>query len=188
MSLTEVRFHGRGGQGAWTASQLLALAALKEGKYVQSFPEFGPERMGAPITAFTRISDEKMTIHSNVYNPDAVLVLDSTLMSTVNVLKGVKRGGVLIINTKDDPEKVKAELKNVEGVMIATVPASELALNILGRDITNTAILGSLIKVKPVTSLSSVIEVTKQRFPGELGENNVEVIKKAYEKTFMGER
>ncbi len=186
MGLYEIRFHGRGGQGAWTASQLLALAALSEGKQVQSFPEFGPERMGAPITSYTRISDEKIRIHSNIYAPDVVLVLDSTIMSAVNVLEGLKEGGFLIVNTPKQPDQLRNELNISSTFRVGTVPATDLAIRVLGRDIANTAMLGALIKAKPIVSLSSILQVVKERFKGKVGELNAELIKSAYERVKVG--
>lgn len=113
--MIEIRWHGRGGQGAKTASLLLAEAAFNTGKYVQGFPEYGPERMGAPITAYNRISDEKITIHSNIYEPDYVVVVDETLIGSVDVTKGLKKDGAIIVNTSKSPEEVKKLLGNFEG-------------------------------------------------------------------------
>ncbi len=186
MDLVEVRIHGRGGQGAWTASQLLALAALKEGKQVQSFPEFGPERMGAPITAYTRVSNNKITVHSSVYNPSLVLVLDSTLLTAVNVLDGIKPGGALIVNSMEKPGKLRSSLEVPSQVSVWTVSATEISLRTLGREITNTAMLGALIKAKPIVSLSSLIETVKERFMGKMGELNARIIREAHGKVKSG--
>ena len=113
--MVEIRWHGRGGQGAKTASLLLADAAFYTGKYVQGFPEYGPERMGAPITAYNRICDERFTIHSNIYDPDYVVVMDETLLSTVDVTKGLKEEGAIIINSEKTPEQIKDALKGYRG-------------------------------------------------------------------------
>jgi pyruvate ferredoxin oxidoreductase gamma subunit len=148
--ILEFRWHGRGGQGAWTASEILARAAIAEGKYIQSFPEFGPERMGAPVTAFTRISNEPIQIHCAVYNPDVVAVLDPTLMRTVKVADGLNReSGNIIVNSKDSPAEVEKILNAVK-VKVWTVPATEISIKILGRPITNTAMLGAVARVTNV--------------------------------------
>ena len=144
--MVEFRWHGRGGQGAWTASELLARTALDEGKYIQSFPEFGPERMGAPVTAFTRISTEPIRLHCAIYDPDVVIVLDNTLLKTVPVTAGLNRDeDSLIINSTEEPAVLKENLKVTKG-KVWTVPATEIAIRILGAPITNTAFLGCVAK------------------------------------------
>ncbi len=180
----EVRFHGRGGQGAWTASLLLAQAGLKEEKNIQSFPAFGPERAGAPITAFTRISDEKIQLHSSIYEPDVVVVLDPTLLGPA-VAEGIHKGTKLIVNTGESADAVRKKLglKNVE---TWTVDATELAIKVLGRPITNTAMLGIIIKATGVVKLDSLLAVVKERFEGKISELNAELVKKAYEEAKMG--
>ena len=176
----EVRWHGRGGQGVVTATRLLASAALLEGKRTQAFPEFGPERTGAPILGFTRISDAPIDVHSQVYEPDVVVVLDSTLLKTVDVTEGLKRGGKLVVNTDLTPKELKEQL-NSEGIPIFTVNATRIALDIIGRPIFNTAMLGALVKATNLVSLESVIEVTSERFAGSVGEKNVAAIKRAFQ-------
>ncbi len=181
--MVEIRWHGRGGQGVWTASNLLAMAALREGKYVQSFPTFGPERMGAPIMAFTRISDEPIEVHCEIYNPDVVVLLDPTLLGP-SIVKGLKEGGYVILNYTGDVEKLVKSLgieKSKYKIYIA--PATEIAIKILGRAITNTAMLGALIKATNIVKLESVFEAVKERFPGPIAEKNIEVIKLTYEQT-----
>ena len=178
--ILEVRWHGRGGQGAWTASELLARAAIYEGKYIQSFPEFGPERMGAPVAAFTRISDEPIQIHCAVYNPDVVAVLDPTLLKTVPVTKGLNEGGIIIINSKENPAEMRKMLKT-EKAKILTVPATEIAMKVLGRPITNTAMLGGVARVTKIVKLESIEKVVKERFRQAIAEKNVAVMKEAYE-------
>ncbi len=178
--ILEVRWHGRGGQGAWTASELLARAAIYEGKYIQSFPEFGPERMGAPVAAFTRISDEPIKIHCAVYNPDVVSVLDATLLKTVPVTKGLSEKGTIIINSKEDSSSVRKLLKKEKG-RVLTVPATEIAMRFLGRPITNTAMLGGVARVTQIVKLESITEVVKQRFRKDIAEKNIAVMKEAYE-------
>ncbi len=177
--ILEVRWHGRGGQGAWTASELLARAAIYEGKYVQSFPEFGPERMGAPVTAFTRISTEPIKIHCAVYNPYVVAVLDPTLLKTVPVTEGLDEEGTVIINSKDNPADIRKTLNTSKGKVWA-VPATEIALKFLGIPITNTAMLGAVARATGVVSLASVEKVVMERFRRDVAEKNFAVIKEAY--------
>jgi 2-oxoacid:acceptor oxidoreductase gamma subunit (pyruvate/2-ketoisovalerate family) len=178
--ITEVRWHGRGGQGAWTASELLARTALCEGKYIQSFPEFGPERMGAPVTAFTRISTEPIRLHCAVYEPDIVVVLDPTLLKVVPVASGVGENGIFIINSADESAKVRESLKTEKG-KLWTIPATQIALKILGMPITNTAMLGTVARATSVVSLGSIEKTVKGRFRPDLAEKNFAVIKEAYQ-------
>ena len=183
--MLEVRWHGRGGQGAWTASELLARAAIHEGKYIQSFPEFGPERMGAPVTAFTRISTEPIQIHCSVYNPDVVAVLDPTLLKAVPVIEGLIEEGTIIANSKDDPAEIRKMLNTDKG-KVWTVPATEIAIKILGIPITNTAMLGAVAQVTRIVSLESVEKVVKERFRLDVAEKNFAVIKEAYKEVKSG--
>jgi 2-oxoacid:acceptor oxidoreductase gamma subunit (pyruvate/2-ketoisovalerate family) len=179
--ILEVRWHGRGGQGAWTASELLARAAIAEGKHIQSFPEFGPERMGAPVTAFTRISTEPIKIHCAVYNPDVVAVLDPTLLKTVKVADGLnEEGGSIIVNTKNSPEETRKLLGTDKG-KVWTVQASEISLKTLGMPITNTAMLGAVARVTGIVSLETVEKMIKGRFKPEVAEKNFAVVKEAYQ-------
>ena len=178
--MLEFRWHGRGGQGAWTASELLARTALSEGKYIQSFPEFGPERMGAPVTAFTRISTEPIRMHCAIYDPDVVVVLDNTLLKTVPVTNGINQDDdVIIINSTEEPAKIRQELK-VEKGKVWTVPATEIALRILGQPITNTALLGAVAKATGIVTMEGIEKTVKGRFKAELAEKNFAVIKEAY--------
>ena len=179
-SMVEFRWHGRGGQGAWTASELLARTALDEGKYIQSFPEFGPERMGAPVTAFTRISNEPIRLHCAIYDPDVVVVLDNTLLKSVPVTSGLTRDdSVLIINSAEDPAVIRKNLGVTKG-KVWTVPATEIALRILGAPITNTALLGCVAKATNIVTLEGIQKTLKGRFRLDLAEKNFAVIKEAY--------
>ena len=179
-SIVEFRWHGRGGQGAWTASELLARTALDEGKYIQSFPEFGPERMGAPVTAFTRISTEPIRLHCAIYDPDVVVVLDKTLLKSVPVTSGLTReDSVLIINSTEEPAVVRQNLGVTKG-KVWTVPATEIALRILGAPITNTALLGCVAKATNIVTLEGIQKTLKGRFRQDLAEKNFAVIKEAY--------
>ena len=179
-NILEFRWHGRGGQGAWTASEVLARTAIYEGKYIQSFPEFGPERMGAPVTAFTRISTEPIRIHCAVYEPDVVVVLDPSLLKAVPVASGVSEDGVIIVNSADDLGKVRESLKTEKGTLW-TIPATQIALRILGMPITNTAMLGTVARATAVVSLESIERIIKERFRPDLAEKNFAVIKEAYQ-------
>jgi len=173
--MIEIRFHGRGGQGAVTAAEILAKAAFEDGKYCQAFPFFGAERKGAPVMAFTRISDKPIRRRYQVYNPDYVVVLDDTLIEAVDVLSGLKENGKLIINTKNNVdlgEKVESH----------SIDATGIALDILGVPIVNTVMLGAFAKVTGEVTLDSIINITKETFPGRIGEKNAEAAKIAYEK------
>ncbi len=179
MVLKEFRWHGRGGQGAWTASELLARAAIHEGKYIQSFPEFGPERMGAPVKAYTRISDDPIRLHSAVYHPNLAIVMDPTLLATVPVTEGLGEDGILILNTTNDSKTMKNKLKMTQGT-VWTVSATEIALRILGRAITNTAMLGVVARATGIVEMESIEKAVNDRFPEQLAEKNIGVIKEAY--------
>ena len=144
--MIEIRWHGRGGQGAKTASQLLADAAFMSGKYVQSFPEYGPERSGAPITAYNRISDERCSIHSNIYEPNYVVVVDETLLESVDVAAGVKENGAVIVNTSKSPEEIKPLLKGYTG-RVCTIDARAISLSCLGAYFPNTPMLAAVVSV-----------------------------------------
>lgn len=183
--LTEIRWHGRGGQGVVTAGILLAQAALLEGKHVQAFPEFGPERMGAPIRAFTRISDEPINIHSAIYRPDTVVVIDPTLLGQVAVLDGLKDNGVLLVNSEKGFQTLKEEL-NAPKVKVYTIDATRIALDEMGRAFFNTPMLGSLIRILGTVSLDSLVTVTRERFPEGIGEKNVKAIERAYKEVKGG--
>ena len=149
--LIEIRWHGRGGQGAKTASLLLADAAFNTGKYIQGFPEYGPERMGAPITAYNRISNSPITIHSNIYEPDYVVVVDDTLLDAVDVTSGLKESGAIIINTTKDGDSLKSKLKNYNG-SIYTIDARKVSMEALGKYFPNTPMLAAIVKVSGVMS------------------------------------
>lgn len=183
--LQEVRWHGRGGQGVWTASELLAKAAIHEGKYIQSFPEFGPERMGAPLRAYTRISDKPINLHCAIYTPDVAVVLDPTLFKTVPVAEGLTEDGILIVNTRESPAEVRKRL-NLAGRKVWTVPAMDIAVRMLGRPVANTAMLGVVVKASGIVGLESIETAVKERFPLKIAEKNVEVVKEAYREATSG--
>ena len=181
--MLEIRWHGRGGQGAVTASKVFADSALVENKQIQAFPEYGSERQGAPIKAFTRISDKPITIHSQVTDPDIVVVLDPSLLKVVDVTEGLAEDGKLLINTTDTPEKVRADLK-VEGRSIFTIDATGISLKHLGKAIPNTPMIGALVKATGLLSIDNVAEDFRKKFQGKFREDviegNVNAILEAY--------
>ena len=183
--LVEIRWHGRGGQGAVTSAELLAQAAINEGKYAQAFPAFGAERRGAPVMAFVRIdSRQPIRIRAEVTEPDVVMVLDPGLLRVVNVTSGLKEDGVLVVNTPKGPDGIKLEA----GVKwsVATVDATKIARELLGIPIVNTAMIGALLRANEVVKLESLFEPLKERF-GRLAERNINSMQKAYEVTVVRE-
>jgi len=181
--MVEIRFHGRGGQGAVTSAELAALAAIEEGKYAQAFPSFGPERRGAPVMAFVRISDKPICTREKVYEPNYVIVLDPTLLKLVNVEAGLKKGGIIIVNTTKSAEQVRKET----GIKakIATVDASKIAIETMRVPITNTTMLGALIKAVPgLISMDGLKHPIDHRF-GPIAEKNVKSCARAFEETVV---
>ncbi len=162
-NMIEIRWHGRGGQGAKTASLLLADAAFNTGKYIQGFPEYGPERMGAPITAYNRISDEPITIHSNIYYPDYVVVVDDTLLESVDVTAGLKEDGAILINTTKPAEVLRKELKGYKGD-VYTLDARKISLETLGKYFPNTPMLAGIVKISKIMTDEELIEDMKGSF------------------------
>ena len=154
--LIEIRWHGRGGQGAKTACLLLADAAFNTGKYIQGFPEYGPERMGAPITAYNRISDERITVHSNIYEPDYVVVVDDSLLNSVPVTKGLKESGAIIINTQKTPDEIREKLNGYNG-KVCTIDARSISIDCLGAYFPNTPMLAAVIKVSGIMDENSFL-------------------------------
>ena len=182
--MVEIRWHGRGGQGAKTASLLLADAAFDTGKYIQGFPEYGPERMGAPITAYNRISDERIIIHSNIYEPDYVVVVDESLLKVVDVTSGLKEDGGILINTDKTPDEVRPLLNGYKG-RVYTVDAREVSMATLGRYFPNTPMLGAVVKVSKIMDEENFIHSMKASFEHkfatkpEVIEGNMLAIEKA---------
>ncbi len=162
-SLVEIRWHGRGGQGAKTASLLLADAAFNTGKYIQGFPEYGPERMGAPITAYNRISDNPIRIHSNIYEPDYVVVVDDTLLESVDVTAGLKQTGAIVINTTKDADYLKKVLKEYQG-KIYSIDARKVSMETLGKYFPNTPMLAAIVKVSGIMKEADFLEDMKGSF------------------------
>ena len=183
--LTEIRWHGRGGQGGVTSAELLAKAAIDEGKYAQAFPAFGPERRGAPVLAFDRIdSQSPIRVRAEIAEPDVVVVLDPTLLRIVNVTSGLKEKGVLIINTRKTLQDIEPELGT--RWQLALVDALKIARELLGVPIVNTAMLGALLRATGVVKLESLIEPLKERFD-RLAERNINAMKRAFEETIVKE-
>ena len=162
-NMIEIRWHGRGGQGAKTASLLLADAAFNTGKYIQGFPEYGPERMGAPITAYNRISETPITIHSNIYEPDYVVVVDDTLLESVDVTSGLKETGAIVINTTKSADYLKKALKGYSGE-IYTIDARKISEEALGRYFPNTPMLAAIVKVSKIMTDDELLEDMKGSF------------------------
>ncbi|MGN0732835.1 MAG: 2-oxoacid:acceptor oxidoreductase family protein [Emergencia sp.] len=188
----EIRWHGRGGQGAKTACLMLADIAFTSGKYVQGFPEYGPERQGAPITAYNRITDEPCKVHSNIYTPDYVVVVDETLLKSVDVAKGIKRDGALIINSKKSPEALRPLLNGYKG-KICTVDAESISIECLGKNFPNMPMLGAIVKVSKVIDaqefISNMRESFEHKFAGKENviEGNMKAVVKAMEEVEVGE-
>jgi pyruvate ferredoxin oxidoreductase gamma subunit len=184
-SLIEIRWHGRGGQGAVTSAELVAQAAISEGKYAQAFPTFGPERRGAPVQAFTRIDAvSPIRMRSEVLEPDVVVVFDLTLMASVPVTSGLKRGGLVVLNTRRPAAELKAEY-GIAG-NVAMVDASTIAREALGVPIVNTTMIGALIKATGAINLESMKEPLQKRF-GRLAEANFKAMERAFKETTIGE-
>lgn len=183
----EIRWHGRGGQGAKTAALLFGEAALDTGKFIQAFPEYGPERMGAPVTAFNRLSDEPIYSHSGIKTPDIVVVLDSSLIEPARVVEGLKDNGILLINTTETPDELRKRLNLPSTIKIYTVNASKIALETIGRDVPNTPMLGALVRVTGILQLEPMLEAIKEKlgvkFRGrtKLVDNNLKSIRRAYD-------
>ena len=183
--LKEIRVHGRGGQGSVMAAELLAQAAFLEGRSVQAFPYFGAERRGAPVKAFARISDESILVHSQVYNPDYVIVLDPLIYRVVDISEGLKSDGVVVMNTTKKPEELK-----IGGHRVATVDATGIALElnliVAGQPVVNTSMIGAFAGATGEIKLQSVTEAVKKIWTGAAGEKNAEAAKLAFERLVKG--
>ena len=162
-NVLEIRWHGRGGQGAKTAALLLADVAFNTGKYVQGFPEYGPERMGAPITAYNRISDERIRVHSNIYEPDYVVVVDETLLEAVNVTSGLKKEGAIVINTAKSKEEIIPFLNGYEGG-VYTIDARKVSIEALGKYFPNSPMLASIVKVANILPVDTFLEEMRHSY------------------------
>ncbi|MFH0809509.1 MAG: pyruvate ferredoxin oxidoreductase subunit gamma [Pseudomonadota bacterium] len=182
--MIEIRFHGRGGQGAVTSAELLATAAIDDGKFAQGFPSFGPERRGAPVAAFVRVSDSQIRLREKVYEPDISLVLDPTILPIVNVAAGLRQGGIVLINSNKAPEEIRQryDIKARLGIVDATTIAKET----LGIPVTNTTMLGSLIRATGIVSRESLYRALEHRF-GRLAARNIKALDRAYDETRLEE-
>ena len=189
--IVEIRWHGRGGQGAKTAALLLADAAFNTGKYVQGFPEYGPERMGAPITAYNRISDQRSTVHSNIYFPDYVVVVDETLLSAVDVTAGLKKEGAIVINSSKSPAELRPLLKGYEG-RVCTIDAGKISEGELGKNFPNTPMLAAIVKVSGVIGEEEFIKDMEGSFKHKFAskpqviEGNMRALKRSLEEVQVG--
>ena len=183
--LTEIRWHARAGQGAVTAAKLVADTALLQGAYIQAMPEYGPERTGAPLKAYTRVSDVPIEVHNTIVNPDIVVVLDDTLLDTVDVLEGIVDDGVVILNTEMSLEDARKRLNAADTVKVAVVDASGIAIDTIKRDIPNTPIVGALSKVTGIVPVDLVKERLKEtfgkKFSQEMIDANLSSVDRAYE-------
>lgn len=184
--VVEIRWHGRGGQGAKTAALLLADVAFKTGKYVQGFPEYGPERMGAPITAYNRISNEEIRVHSNIYHPNFVVVVDEGLLESVDIAKGIKPGGAIIVNSTRTPEEVRNEIRDFDG-RVYTIDAKKVSVACLGKYFPNTPMLAATVKVSGVMEKDTFLNEMEASFnhkfasKPEVIEGNMNALKMAFE-------
>lgn len=182
--LIEIRWHGRGGQGAKTAAQLLAETALESGKYIQAFPEYGPERAGAPMKAFTRISNKPINLHCGVTNPEIVVVIEPTLLDSVNVIEGLGDDGVLLVNTDQSPKRVREKVNFNKGNVL-TIDATRIAIETLGLPMPNTPMLGALIKATGLVGLEDLKRKIKNKFLKKIGEakvkGNLDAVQRAYQ-------
>jgi len=189
--MVEIRWHGRGGQGAKTACLLLAEVAAQQGKFVQGFPEYGPERMGAPITAYNRICGERSTVHSNIYYPNYVVVLDESLLDSVDVTAGLKQGGAVIVNTPSAPSALRSKLRGWTG-KVCTIDARRISEEILGKNFPNTPMLAAVVKVSAVMEterfLTEIEASFKHKFASkpQVIEGNMATIRKSLEEVQLG--
>jgi pyruvate ferredoxin oxidoreductase gamma subunit len=183
-AMLEIRWHGRGGQGAKTAAMLFAESAIEEGKHGQGFPDYGPERMGAPMRGFTRISDEPINVHCAIEEPKIVIVLDPTLLESVDVTEGVPEDGIIIVNTQKTPEEIRKQIR-LKGRKVYTVNATQIALDTIGRPIPNTVMLGALLRATNVLDIATLEKnITKKfakKYNTKVAEGNVNAIRRAFE-------
>lgn len=176
--MQEIRVHGRGGQGAVTSAELVAISAINTGRFAQAFPSFGPERRGAPVVAFCRVDEKKINIRAKVYNPDVVIVLDPGLVALLDPTEGMKDGGILIMNTRKTPEELFASKGS--SIRVATVDADRIAIEELGRPIVNTTMIGAFIKVTGLISIEDIRGPLLDRFGSKLGDRNLKALERAY--------
>lgn len=183
--ITEFRWHGRGGQGVVTSNQMLGKAALAEGNYIQAFPEFGPERTGAPVRAFLRISKAPIQVYAQVYHPDVVVCIDPTLLEVVNPTEGLKTEGTLVLNSSNEP-KVIREKFGFKGGKVVTVDASAIAMEVMGRPFYNMPTMAAAVSATGVVAVDTVIEEVLNRYPGKVGALNKTAIERAVQEAKIG--
>lgn len=182
--MIEMRFHGRGGQGAVTSAELVARAAIDTGNYATAFPSFGPERRGAPVVAFARVDDRPVRLRSKIYRPDVVIVLDPSLLDIANPAEGIHENGTLVINTSHDEPTIR-KWTNYSG-RLGLVDASQIAQEVIGLPITNTTMVGALIKATELMSVESLKEPFRQRF-GKIAPRNIQAMERAWSETTVFE-
>ncbi|MEM1574022.1 MAG: pyruvate ferredoxin oxidoreductase subunit gamma [Candidatus Methanomethylicaceae archaeon] len=184
--MLEIRWHGRGGQGVVTAAEILATAVINEGKYAQAFAAFGPERRGAPVLAFTRINDSEILLRTQIYEPDIVVVLDQSLFNDSEIGKGLKKGGIAVVNSSKNSEEIFTLFPNAS--KIAIVDATNIAIEILGVAVTNTSILGALVRATNIVKIESIEKVLKERFKGSVAEKNIKAVRESFNRTLIYNR
>lgn len=186
----EIRWHGRGGQGTVTAAKVLADACLSGGRYVQAFPEYGPERSGAPLRAYNRISDKELRMHCPVLHPGLIVVADATLMEAINVTEGSKEGTMFLVNTAKEPSEVRAKLNIPAGHKVYAVDATRIAMDCFGRALPNSSLLGAVCKITGIVTLDSLLEDVKKsfgkKFSQKIIDGNLEATKRGYEEVEEG--
>jgi 2-oxoacid:acceptor oxidoreductase gamma subunit (pyruvate/2-ketoisovalerate family) len=183
--ITEFRWHGRGGQGVVTSNQMLGKAALAEGNYIQAFPEFGPERTGAPVRAFLRISKEPIQVYAQVYHPDVVVCIDPTLLEVVNPTEGLKDEGTLVLNTSSEPKAIRQKF-GFKGGKVVTVDASSIAMEVLGRPFYNMPTMAAAVSATGVVAVDTVVREVLTRYPGKVGDLNKVAIERAVKEAKVG--
>lgn len=183
--ITEFRWHGRGGQGVVTSNQMLGKAALAEGNYIQAFPEFGPERTGAPVRAFLRISKAPIQVYAQVYHPDVVVCIDSTLLDVLNPAEGLKDDGTLVLNTNKNPASIRKKF-DFKGGKVVTVDASTIAMEVLGRPFYNMPTMAAAVSATGVVAVDTVIAEVLNRYPGKVGDLNKVAIERAVKEAIVG--
>ena len=183
--ITEFRWHGRGGQGVVTSNQMLGKAALAEGNYIQAFPEFGPERTGAPVRAFLRISKAPIQVYAQVYHPDVVVCIDPTLLEVVNPTEGLKPEGILVLNTESEPKAIRDKF-GFKGGKVVTVDASTIAMDVMGRPFYNMPTMAAAVSATGIVKVDTVVNEVLNRYPGKVGALNKTAIERAVEEAKIG--
>ena len=182
--MVEIRWHGRGGQGTVTAAKVLADACLSSGRHVQAFPEYGPERAGAPLRAYNRISSKELRMHCPVLNPQIVSIVDATLLDSINVAEGATKDAIFLVNTSKNPEEIRAKLKAKQEQKIFTVDATKIAIDCIGRALPNAPMLGAICKATNIVTLDNLLEDVRKsfgkKFPQKIIDGNLEAARRGY--------